>query len=82
MFIGIYLLSIVLFFFWMSDHIFVLPDKNSDLAGHMSFQKKKKLEPWNSLASWEKEIYKRWLRTQELKEFCLYDVLVLPLILW
>ena len=25
----------------MSDHIFVLSDQNSDLAGHMSFQKKK-----------------------------------------
>ena len=55
--------------------------KNIDLAGHMSFQKKKELEPWNSLASREKEIYRRWLRTQELKEFFLYDVLVLSLIL-
>ena len=27
----------------MSDHIIVLPDQNSDLPGHMSFQKKKKI---------------------------------------
>ena len=34
--------SIVLFLvFGMPDHIFVLSDQNSDLAGHMSFQKKK-----------------------------------------
>ena len=29
------------FVFCMSDHILVLSDKNSDLAGHLSFQKKK-----------------------------------------
>ena len=29
------------FVFCMSDHIFVLADKSSDLAGHMVFQKKK-----------------------------------------
>ena len=29
-------------FFCMSVHIFVLSDQNSDLIGHMSFQKKKK----------------------------------------
>ena len=33
----------VFFFFCMSDHIIVLPDQNSDLPGHMSFQKKKKI---------------------------------------
>ena len=79
MFICIYLLSIFAFFaFCMSDHIFGLTGKNSDVAGHMSFQKRKtKLEPRNSLASWEKEIHKRWLPTLDLKEFCLYDVLVL-----
>ena len=30
-------------FFCMSDYIFVLSDQNTDLAGHMSLQKKKKL---------------------------------------
>ena len=29
--------------FFMSNHIFVLSDQNSDLAGHMSFQNKKKI---------------------------------------
>lgn len=30
------------FLFFMSDHIFVLSEKNSDLVAHRSFQKKKK----------------------------------------
>ena len=34
-------ISLSLFFFCMSDYIFILSDQNSDLAGHMSLQKKK-----------------------------------------
>ena len=38
----IHFFLIVLFLvFGMSDHIFVLSHQNGDLAGHMSFQKKK-----------------------------------------
>ena len=56
-------------FFCMSEPIFVLSDKNSDL----SFQKKKiKLQPENSLAP--KDIHKRWLCIQKLKKFCLYII--------
>ena len=39
----LFFFSILLFLFFVSDHIFVFSNQKSDLAGHMSFEKKKNI---------------------------------------